>query len=398
MESAAPRELVNADIAIARYPVAGEVWVSSMWSGDRLADAVVADEFPGSSATAAVRAALEHGISAVDDAPTSLVELFAFLDDEPDWVDHARLDRAADALIRHTAALGIVLGAASLLRGAGNSIAGKPLVLTGRYTTMPAVRSVEVGEWLRHVIAPGGMRRDGAGFAYTVRVRLIHAHVRSAMYRLGTWDEPAWGVPIPQPFMAFTMAEFGHIALDAMARLGVRFSEDELDAIYHLWRYVGHVIGMEPDLNPVDAADHIRIEELYRLTSPGPDDSDREFVTALTDDYIIPELSAVLAGPQRFRHAVAAGLMNGLQRVFLGDDDADALHIPDTRLKHVIRLAEPAMAGFGRARIALLGGAQRVSRRGYRARDVEMTRMRAAYGVTHELVDDAPSPVPAPTH
>ncbi|GAB89266.1 oxygenase MpaB family protein [Gordonia rhizosphera] len=398
MESAAPRELINTDIAIARYPVAGEVWVSSMWSGDRLADAVVLDEFPGSSATAAVRTALEHGISAVDDAPTSLVELFAFLDDEPNWVDHARLDRAADALIRHTAALGIVLGAASLLRGAGNSIAGKPLVLTGRYTTMPAVRSVEVGEWLRHVITPGGMRRDGAGFAYTVRVRLIHAHVRSAMYRLGTWDEPAWGVPIPQPYMAFTMAEFGHIALDAMARLGVRFSEDELDAIYHLWRYVGHVIGMEPDLNPVDAADHIRIEELYRLTSPGPDESDREFVTALTDDYIIPELSAVLAGPQRLRHAVAAGLMNGLQRVFLGDDDADALHIPDTRLKHVIRLAEPVMTTFGRARIVLLGGAQRVSRRGYRARDVEMTRMRATYGVNHELVDDAPSPVPAPAH
>ncbi|MDY6808482.1 MAG: oxygenase MpaB family protein, partial [Actinomycetota bacterium] len=282
MELHPPKDLVNADLAIARYGDDGERWLSAMRQGDALADTVVNDDFVGSSATDAVRTALEHGIDAVDHAPESLRALFAFLDDEPDWVDHTRLDRAADALIRHTASLGIVLAAASLLRGAENTIAGKPLVQTGRYVSMPAIRSVEVGEWLRQVISPGGMRRDGAGFAYTVRVRIIHAHVRRGLYRSGTWDEAAWGVPIPQPFMAFTMAEFGHIALDAMHRLGVRFSDADLDAIYHLWRYVGHVIGMTPALNPVDEADHVRIEELYRLTSPGPDDNDREFVVALT--------------------------------------------------------------------------------------------------------------------
>lgn len=229
------------------------------------------------------RARARHGAADdADDAPASLRNLFAFLDAEPDWGDHARLDRAADALIRHTAAFGIALGAASLLRGAGNNIAGKPLVLTGRYASMPAIRSVEVGEWLRQVITPGGMRRDGGGFAYTVRVRLIHAHVRRGMYQLGTWDEAAWGVPIPQPYMAFTMAEFGHIALDAMHTLGVRLS----------------------------------------------------------------------------------------------DDDADALHIPDTHLKHGIRAAGPMTAAAGRARMIVGGGRERLSRRGYRSRDLAISRCR----------------------
>lgn len=393
MELHPPGELVNADLAAARYGAAGERWVSAMWQGDALADAVVNDDFAGSSATDTVRTALEHGIDAVEDAPDSLRQLFAFLDDEPDWVDHTRFDRAADALIRHTAALGVVLAAASLLRGAGNSIAGKPLVQTGRYTSMPAVRSVEVGEWMRQILTPGGMRRDGGGFAYTVRVRMIHAHVRRGLYRSGKWDEPAWGVPIPQPYMAFTLAEFGHIALEAMHSLGVRLSDDDLDAIYHLWRYVGHVIGMEPELNPADESDHIRIEELYRLTSPGPDDHDREFVVALTDDYLIPEIANTLPGPTNARRAVATRLVHALQRVFLGDSDADALHIPDTRLKHVIRAGAPVMAGFGRVRMRIGGGPQRISQRGYRVRDAEMTRMRSAYGVTHELVDNAPQPV-----
>ncbi|GAA4673071.1 oxygenase MpaB family protein [Gordonia humi] len=135
------------------------------------------------------------------------------------------MDRAADALVQHTAAFGIVLGAASLLRGAANTIADRPLAQTGRYVSSPAVRSVEVGEWLRKVISPGGMRRDGGGFAYTVRVRIIHAHVRRGLRAAGRWDADAWGEPVPQPYMAFTMAEFGHIAIDAMAKIGVEFSD-----------------------------------------------------------------------------------------------------------------------------------------------------------------------------
>lgn len=361
-----------------------------MWEADDLADAVAADEFAGGSATTAVRTALADGIGAVLDAPASLRALFAFLDAEPDWLDHDRLDRAADALIRHTAALGIVLGAASLVRGAGNTIAGKPLAVTGRYVSQPAVRSVEVGEWLRQVLTPGGMRRGGDGFAYTVRVRMIHAHVRKMLWRSGDWDEAAWGVPIPQPYMAFTMAEFGHIALDAMEKLGVRFSDDELDDIYHLWRYVGHVVGMTEDLNPASAADHIRIEELYRLTSPGPGPDDRDFVVALTDDYLVPELANVLPGPRKWRRATATSLMHGLQRVFIGDDDADALGIPDTRLKHVLARVGPVLSLVAPVRRTVFGGRQALTERSYRIRDDEMTRMRATYRVTHDLVDAAP--------
>ena len=386
-----PTDLVDADQAIAQYGDAGRFWLDAMWSADPLADAVAADDFTGSSATAAVRAALVDGVESVTDAPASLQELFAFLDDEPDWVDHARLDHAADVLVRHTAALGIVLGAASLVRGAGNTIAGKPLALTGRYTSMPAIRSVEVGEWLRAVLTPGGMRRGGDGFAYTVRVRVIHAHVRHGVSNHGLWDHSSWGVPIPQPYMAFTLAEFGHIAIEAMHKVGVRLTDHELDDIYHLWRYVGHVIGVEPQLNPQCAADHVRIEELYRLTSPGPGDDDRDFVTALTYDYLVPELANLMPGPDRMGRFVAGRLMESLQRVFIGDEAADELRIRDGRLKYLVSAMGPVLAFGGRARIVLAGGRDKLTRRGYLQRDEEMTRMRANYQVTHDLVDAAPA-------
>ena len=361
-----------------------------MWHGDPLADAVVADDFGASSATEAVRAALAGGIDSVADAPESLRMLFKFLDDEPDWVDHDRLDNAADALVRHTPILGMVLGAASLVRGAGNEIAGKPLALTGRYVSQPAVRSVEVGEWLRHVLTRGGMRRDAAGFAFTVRVRLIHAHVRRGILASGRWDEEAWGVPIPQSYMALTMAEFGHIAVEAMEMLGVRFTDEERDDIYHLWRYVGHVIGMSDDLNLCKEADHLLVEELYRLTSPGPSDDDRDFVVALTGDYLVPELANLLPGNERFTRAVSKTLMYGLQRVFIGDADADALRIPDGPVKHVLRRIGPALALVNRIQDLRYPDRERVTLRAYKGRDVSMERMRADYRVEHDLVDAAP--------
>ncbi|MEO9326405.1 oxygenase MpaB family protein [Gordonia aurantiaca] len=386
-----PTDLVNADLAVSRYGEAGRVWLDQMWLADPLADSVAADTHPGGSVISLLQTALAHGIDALDEPTASMRALFAFLDDEPDWVDHDRMARAADALIVNTAPLGIVLGAASLVRGAGNTIAAKPLAVTGRYVSQPAVRSVEVGEWLSQVITPGGMRRHGAGFAYTVRVRMIHAHVRQMLWRRGDWDENAWGVPIPQPYMAFTMAEFGHIAIDAMHTLGVRFTDRELEDIYHLWRYVGHVIGMSPELNPTCEADHVRIEELYRLTSPGPEQDDRDFVVALTDDYLVPELANVLPGPQSWRRRMATTTMHGLQRVFIGDHDADALGIPDVKMKHVLSRIGPVLSLVSRAQ--RLGGGRRARARiekAYRVRDEEMARMRKLYRTSADLVDTAP--------
>lgn len=386
-----PTGLVATDLAVERYGTLGRHWIEGMAWGDPLADAVAGARFPGTTSTAAVRRALSEGPDAVTDAPSVLHDLFAQLDDEPTWADHDAFDRAADTLVRYTPQLGIVLAAASLLSGAANSIAGKPLVLTGRYQSQPAVRSLEVGEWLNRVLTPSGMKRDGAGFEYTVRVRMIHAHVRRGLSRQDAWDHAAWGTPIPQPYMAFTLAEFGHIALAAMERMGVRLSSARLDDIYLLWRYVGHVVGMDERLNPTCEADHIRIEELYRLTSPGPSEADRAFVDALTDDYLIPQLRQMFPARLAPSAAQARWVLSGLQRHFLGAELADDLGIPDTPAQHLLPVLRPALAVLDRGTLLLAGGRARAARKAYAVREQEMARMRAEYAMTHDLVDAAPS-------
>lgn len=382
----------NAESAIARYGRAGRDWVAGTRIADPVADAVVADfgALPRGAGMAMLRTALRDGIDAVEAPPDSLRALFAEIDDEPEWLDHARLDRAAGHLVRHTASYGIVLGAASLTAGAMNAVAGMPLVLTGRYTSQAAVRSIEVGAWLQEILTPGGLRRSGAGLATTVRVRMIHAFVRRHLLTEAEWDYQAWGAPIPQSYMAFTIVEFGQIALAAMHRLGVRYTRAELDDIYHFWRYVGRLNGVCEELNPATEADQIRLAELYALTAVEPDDGDRDFVRALTHDYLAREIADLLPFDGAWKHALGVHVINGLTRAFRGDTDAERLGVPDTRIKHLPKVIGPTVGAVNSvlARVPGVNGWR--TRRALANYPRLMAEQRLRYAVHHDLVDAAP--------
>jgi hypothetical protein len=376
--SPVPTALRNAELAVARHGTFGRLWLDGMSRGDPLADAVVAD---GAGARL-VRRAIAGGIDSLDNAPAALAALFAALDARAAWIDGDRCDRAAACLARQPREYGLALGAASLISGAQNTVAGKPLTFTGRYASNAAVRSIEVGSWLLAVTTRGGLERHAPGFERTVRVRMIHAHVRAHLAGHRDWRHEQWGLPIPQPYMAFTLAEFCSIALRAMRRLGVRYSDGELDDIHHLWRCVGHLVGVEEGFLPVTPDDYARIEALYALTSPGADDGDRRFVAALSE-FQTAELARKL--PARWAPAV----VQGLQRAVVGDAVADDLAIADTWCKHLPRVVGPLVAlGYGAFDRCVPGGRAWRSARASRMRVVELERLRAEHGVAHELVDE----------
>jgi hypothetical protein len=376
--SSVPTALRSPELAVARHGEFGRRWLESMTRGDPLADAVVA------GGARLVRRAIADGVETIEDAPDSLVALFAALDDRPAWMNAERCDRAAECLARQAREYGVALGAASLVAGAQNTLAGKPLVFTGRYASNAAVRSIEVGSWLLAVTTRGGLERHGLGFDHTVRVRMIHAHVRARLRSHSDWQSEQWGLPIPQPYMAFTLAEFCSIALGAMAQLGVRYSDSELEDIRHLWRCVGYLVGVDEDFLPVTSEDYARIEALYALTSPGSDEGDRTFVAALSE-FQAAELARIL--PARWAPAV----VRGLQRAFVGDEVADDLAIPDTWCKRLPLVVGPLTAlAYGAIDTLVPHGKQRRTARASRTRVEELERLRKQYGVAHQLVDDSP--------
>ncbi|XRB20790.1 ER-bound oxygenase mpaB/mpaB'/Rubber oxygenase catalytic domain-containing protein [Pseudoscourfieldia marina] len=92
----------------------------------------------------------------------------------------------------------------------------------------------------------------GPGWRDVVRVRLLHATV-SARLRKGGYDTSADGIPVNnQEDLLVTQLAFSAVVLDGLARLGVDIEgeyRDGAEAYLHLWRVVGHLIGIDESNN-----------------------------------------------------------------------------------------------------------------------------------------------------
>lgn len=386
----APTSLRNIEEAQRRFGAFTERYLEAMWVGDPLADAFVAD-FPAlghGRAMRMLRTACREGIDAVVDAPASLRALFAALDDVPDWVDTASIDRDSRFTSRYSRASGIVLGAASLVSGYANSAASRPLELTGRYVENAGARTIEVGSWLIAVNQPGGLERHSDGFELTVRVRIIHALVRADLGRRPDWDASAWGVPICQAYLGYTLVEFTLIPLRAMRRIGAPYLPHEEAAAYARWRYLGHLLGIDATLLPRDATEQERLEEIYLLTRPEVDDFCRSLVASINRDFLVPEITGVLPRPLAGQ---APRVVHALERLFLGDEIADELEIPSTRLTGVIARTGPVLTWVNHRRDLRSSSLPRRTRRGKAYEQQQEQRLRRDWDVQHDLVDASPS-------
>ncbi|MDO9455057.1 oxygenase MpaB family protein [Nocardioides sp.] len=384
-----PTSLRRLDEARTRFGSFAATYLDAMHDGDPLADAFVAefDSLGHGRAMRMLRTACREGIDAVPDAPASLRDLFAQLDATPDWVDTARLDHDSRFVSRYTRQAGIVLGAASLVSGYANSAASRPLEMTGRYVEDAGARTVEVASWLIAVNEPGGLERLSPGFELTVRVRVIHALVRADLTRRPDWDGAAWGVPICQAYLAYTLVEFALIPLRASRDIGAPYLPHEEAASYARWRYLGHLLGIDETLLPRDRAEQERLEAVYLMTRPPVDDFCRRLVASINADFLVAEIEGITPRPL---HRWAPTAVHALERVFLGDEIADELAIPRTRLVGVVRRVGPALGlvntALDRASVTLAPRA----RLGRRYQERQDARLRRDWGVRHDLVDASP--------
>ncbi|TWH01351.1 uncharacterized protein DUF2236 [Nocardioides sp. J9] len=385
-----PTSLRRVDEARRRFGDFTDTYLAAMWQGDPLADAFVADfsKVGHGRAMRMLRTACREGIAAVPDAPETLRALFAELDRTPPWLDAERIYRDSRYVARYSRAAGIVLGAASLVSGYANSAASRPLEMTGRYVENAGARTIEVGSWLIAVNQPGGLDRFSDGFELTVRVRVIHALVRADLLRRPDWDSAAWGLPICQAYLAYTLVEFTLIPLRAMRQVGAPYLPHEVDAAYARWRYLGHLLGIDPSLLPRDAAEQQRLEEVYLLTRPPVDDYCRALVGSINREFLVPELEGVLPG-RLARHAPA--VVHALERLFLGDEIADELAIPSTRLTALVARTGPVLSAVNHALDRVPATLPRRARRGKAYEAEQEQRLRRDWGVQHDLVDASPS-------
>ncbi|WP_341770175.1 oxygenase MpaB family protein [Actinomadura darangshiensis] len=347
-------------------------------TGDPRADDVAAmiARMPGQSGRRLFERALHQGITAIDDPPPELAALFAEVETVPYWVDPDLLDRGARAVGR-TGLLGLamVMPCASLYGGYLASRANKTLVRTGDLDGMAPRRLAETASWWVDVTTPGALGRFEDGFKNTLRVRVMHAQVRAAMHARDDWDHDAWDAPINQIQLTGTLLLFSQVMLLGSRALGLRFSRADTGAVLHLWRYVGHLMGVRTELLPATEVDAWRLLWLEAATEFMPDDDSRRLARSLEN------AAAPLLLPHRLKASPLArrGLTNYLMsysRIVLGKRNADFLGTPDSKpFQAAVLATSAAVFALETVRGLVPGGTRLAHRIGHRRRTRLIRRM-----------------------
>ncbi|MFZ2449380.1 MAG: oxygenase MpaB family protein [Methylovulum miyakonense] len=303
--------------------------------GDPLADAAVADlaHLPKSGIDRLLHQTLEEGIDAVPDAPESWKALFRQADHVPYWVNWKVMNQASQVFLKAG-----VLGVFSLCCYAtplfySLSLGNKPLASSGELKGRAPRRGRETARFVIETCLPNNLQRGADGFKVTMRVRLMHAHVRAGLLRSGHWDAEQLGLPVSQVYMAAMNALLSMKWIEGLRKLGFHMGPEEEEGVIQLWRYSAYLIGVDPELQFATYAEAAHFLELVLAQEPEPDEDSRQLVSALLA--AVPDVLGLEGRAGCLMHSLCKGLSYAMMGEVLGKQ----LELPKTKWRYLGHLA-----------------------------------------------------------
>lgn len=240
-------------------------------SCDTQADQVVVDLFEGlghKKGHAILHALLEHGPDAVPEMPDSLRTLYTGSLNVPAWVDEKLLQAGAACCQRAGLFSLVTLRNYSLMGGYESAAINKPLIFTGALKAGPAKRLSDTLAFWVDVTGTDAMKPAAVGFNAAIRVRIIHAMARHYTRKSPGWSDEQWGIPVNHGDMVATYLGFSLVFLEGLYMQGFRPSSQEVSGIFHLWKYIGYLLGIPHQLLP--DTEEQAIQTLYKWTMTQP--------------------------------------------------------------------------------------------------------------------------------
>lgn len=233
------------------------------YDADPVAEAFVDEVYLGSVGPKAGRAmldqALAHGVHSLTDPPASLVRLFDEFETDPPWLDRDLVDKGAKIFRRWGTSVFSFATTSTLEMYSESSIA-KPLSYAGGYAGEKAhKRQLETVRFWIDVSDPGGLDQGARGRETAMRVRIMHVFIRRKLMQRPEWDYGAWGVPISVGDATLTLMGGSVVPGLALWSAGHQTTISEIEATLHFWRYVGHLLGVQPAWYPADFQESVQL-------------------------------------------------------------------------------------------------------------------------------------------
>lgn len=327
-----------------------ETYAESYYAADPAAEAFVDEVYlQGDPKTgrAMLDRALEQGIEAVPDAPESMKRLFAEREQPPAWLDIARVEQGAKVFRRFGPELFQFFGAITLDGYAQNSVV-KPLVLTGAYAGgSTKSRFMETAAFWVDVSEPGGLQQGGEGWKTSMRVRIMHVFVRRRLLAHPEWKLEQWGVPISQADALITLMA-GCIAPGYFLRVaGFRTSTEEIEAMMHFWRYVGHLMGVQPPWYPQNVREGLQFSFMAYASGAGLAGADGVMLCQSFNEAFKPDSEAELGLIDKWRARLDHKIHQGFVGFFVTPQTRKSAGIPSAGLWRLAPLANAPLIFAG---------------------------------------------------
>ncbi|WP_313000229.1 oxygenase MpaB family protein, partial [Chryseobacterium gleum] len=244
---------------------------------DEIGDEVVKDIYFTKKFHEASRE-IEHyirdGVSETDDVPESVKKLFSQTQKVPDWLDYNLLKSGAELCMRSNLDSLISLRDYCLIGGYDYAYLNKPLIVTEALKKGAVKRLSETLDFWVNATRYNALEVHAKGYEFAIKTRLIHSYARLSIKKhYKDWDSENWGEPINSWDMMATYIGFSLVFLHSLKKLGNRFSTEEEQGIFHLWKYVGYLLGIPEQLLPDDKKQATEYFYLWTSVQP-PSDKD----------------------------------------------------------------------------------------------------------------------------
>jgi hypothetical protein len=244
---------------------------------DTIGDEVVRDVYLTKKfheASREIEGYIRNGISATDDVPESVKKLFAQTQRIPDWLDYNLLKSGAELCMRSNLDSLISLRDYCLMGGYDYAYLNKPLTATEALKKGAVKRLSETLDFWVNVTRYDTLELHAKGYEFAIKTRLIHSYARLSIKKhYKEWDTENWGEPINSWDMMATYIGFSLVFLHSLQKLGNTFSVEEEKGIFHLWKYVGYLLGIPEHLLPDSKKQATEYFYLWTSVQP-PSDKD----------------------------------------------------------------------------------------------------------------------------
>ena len=306
-------------------PSAADNYLLHTAIGDPVLDRVLREisDLPAPKLHRFVHAGIEQQADQFRRAPKALRDFFEEIETPPEWFDYSACNAGIRAFYANANFVLVAFAAGVLIEGFTTLIAAS-FNITSRTITGPGDRRLrQNNRQLMEIFVPGGLRRYGDGWKLSVRVRFVHARIRSLLAKADPWETEAWGIPLSAAHLGYAICVFSVRLVEQATAVGARFSADEIASFLALWRYTGHLMGIPDSILYADEAEARRLMKIALMCEPPPGRHSIEMAQAFVKN--VPKVAGI-EDPKEADYT--RNLVFRLSRALIGDDLADALRFP----------------------------------------------------------------------